>query len=921
MAPSPHALTRSATCALVAGAIGCAAAASCSGERDSSARLAPALAGVRFIGCEELRRDGSCEVTPGTSSALTIWVPDAPGAATTLSVDDALVRPAAAVMGGTRFIQPIDRVPLVLRVRQSRQHGGVPAEWTLHVVAPATSPAAVEESKRLRNDGQFDRSRALLLPLVTSGDVATRAAALGGLARIAIDKGRWGAAVPLFQQSIALQRESGAIWSEIEDRCALAYVSNNLGDYAGVRAALAPIAEIAPLYPSEAVLAGHYEGLAAHRIGDYRRAVRILQTMLDEAERLDYSSAWDQAAEIMVGTLGALGRIVEARALLVKVRSKIPDGPVCARADALDMAGRLTRDLSDGRKDADTARRLLSEAAELYGTKCEKPHRRAYSLANLGLLAVDDGDVARAESLLAASRAARPSPGVHLRPLQLELAAATALLRKHFRDAELDFRSLELTGRLNDDRGTEWRGLLGRAMALEAGGRLQDALAAYSTAEDVLDRLHLRAPFGDGHESFLRNHQESASRLVDLLLRLGRVDEAALAVQRSRARALSSLAWPHKLDGATEEVRLRWYAALSAYNRDRAKETEEEPEAWGLSAEKLEAYNDQRRQTEAKARQTLEDELARLGFSAPAVTARPVAKGDLVLSFHPAGDGWVGFAQVEGRVIAHRLGSIDPAAPPDELARKLLGPFAREIDRAERLHLAPFGALNAVDIHALPWRGRPLAAALPVAYRVDGGRDLSESPARREALVVVPAGRLRAARADASIAAEALAGRGWPVRRLEETGATRRALAEALADRPGWFHYSGHAQYAGLDGWESHLGDRDGPLLTVADVIASSHAPDRVVLAGCETAAAPSAEAGPVGLGLAQAFVLAGSRWVVATTRPVRDADAHAVVREFYARLSDPDAAGAVVALRDAQLAVMARDPTVDWASFRVFVP
>jgi cellulose synthase operon protein C len=922
MARSAHALTRPAPCALVAIAMSCAAAASCSGEGRPSARPTRKLPGVRFFGCDEVRQDGSCEMRPGESAALTIWVPDPPGATTTLHLADLLARPASvAVLGGRRFVQKIERLPVVLRVRQTRPDGGA-AEWTLNIVAAAEIPAAMKESEVLRAGGEFDRSKALLVPLRAAGDVTTRAAALGGLARIAVAEGRFDDATRLFRQSILLRRESGAVASEILDRGALAYVAINLGDYAGVRAALAPIAELAHLYPTLAVLAGYYEGLAARGTSDHRRAVRILQAVLDEAERLDASPYWANTAEMLVATLGALGRTTDARALLAKVRERIPEGPICARADALDLAGRLTAELREGGDDAGTARRLVDEAAEIYRTRCQKPRRRAYNLALLGMLAVDDGDLARAGSLLAASRAAHASPGVPLHLIQLELAAAVASLGKRFGEAELAFRRLELTARLHDDRGTEWRGLVGRAAAFAAAGRLEDARAACSRAEDVLDRLHLQAPLGGGRESFLRHHEESASRLVDLLLRLGRVDDAVQAARRSRARALSSLAWPLRLDGATDEVRLRWYAALSAYNRDRAEERGQDPEAWGLSLEKLERQAARRQEAGARARRLLDEELARLGLpEAGERAARPVAKGDLILSFHPAGAGWVGFAEEQGRVTARRIGAVDAGAPPERLGGDLLGPYARQLERAERLHLAPFGALNAVEFHALPWRGRPLVATLPVAYRVDATRDLPDRVPRREALVVAPIGRLRTARPEASIAEDALVARGWTVRRLDDAAAIPRALASALAARPGWFHYSGHAEYAGIDGWESHLGGPASPLLTVGDIVALSDAPDGVVLAGCETAATPAADAGPVGLGLAQAFVLAGARWVAATTRPVRDAEAHAVIREFYARLAEQDGAGAAAALRSAQLAVMEREPEADWASFRVLVP
>jgi tetratricopeptide (TPR) repeat protein len=905
--------------ALAASAICWAAAASCSPRPSGDA--AARLDGVRFHGCDEVRRDGRCELRPG-SAAITIWVPDAPGATTTVTLSGAAAqRGGVPVLRGRRFVQKIERLPAALVVRRTGPDRAVPAEeWTLSVVAGPARPAALEESEDLRASGEFARSRALLESLASDSEVATRADALGGLARIAVAEGRYDDAAALFGQSIALRREAGAVTSEIADRYALAYVANNLGDYAGVRAILAPIAEIASLDPTEAAMAAYYEGLAALGTSDHRRAVRLFQSVVDETERLDVRDVWASSAEMQIATLSALGRRTEAMALLKVLRARIPDGPVCARADALDLAGRLTAELDESDKEA---RGLLEAAAALYRTRCKKPRRQAYNLALLGMIAVHDGEIARAGSLLAASRAAHASPRVALQLAQRELAAAAALRAGRTRDAEREFRRLELTASLHDNPEAEWRALVGRAEALEDDGRLQDAAAACATAEDVLDRLHLQAPIGGGHASFLRQHEKSASRLVDLLLRLGRVEEAARAAHRSRARALSALAWPLALDGATDEARSRWYSALSAYHRHRQEERPAEQEVWGLSGDKLEAYDARRRVAGEAARRLLDEALAGLG---PPVTGtagpRAVAEGELFLSYHPAKDGWVGFAHQAGGVIARRLGPIDVEAPPERLAHDLLGPFARQLEQARRLELAPSGALNGVDIHALPWRGRPLAATWPVVYRVEAGRAApTDAGSGRDALIVDPSGRLRLARHEASIAAAALTARGWTVRRLGSPAATHSSIEAALGARPAWFHYSGHARYAGIDGWESHLGDHDEPLLTVGDIVALPRGPERVVLAGCETAAPGTTGAGPSGPGLAHAFVLAGARWVVATTRPVRDADAHAVVRELYARLDGIDADDAAAALREAQLAVRDAEPGRDWASFRVFAP
>lgn len=105
----------------------------------------------------------------------------------------------------------------------------------------------------------------------------------------------------------------------------------------------------------------------------------------------------------------------------------------------------------------------------------------------------------------------------------------------------------------------------------------------------------------------------------------------------------------------------------------------------------------------------------------------------------------------------------------------------------------------------------------------------------------------------------------------------------------------------------------EGASLGVGDVLALLKVPELVVLSGCETA---KVEAGGIGLGLGQAFVIAGAEAVIAATRPVDDRETERLMMAFYASKAE----GAPARLRDAQLS-LAREGGVDWAAFRVLVP
>lgn len=103
--------------------------------------------------------------------------------------------------------------------------------------------------------------------------------------------------------------------------------------------------------------------------------------------------------------------------------------------------------------------------------------------------------------------------------------------------------------------------------------------------------------------------------------------------------------------------------------------------------------------------------------------------------------------------------------------------------------------------------------------------------------------------------------------------------------------------------------------MSVGDILTLPSVPARVILSGCETA--QTSALASQDLGLARAFVVRGAREVLATARPVRDEVARAITMAVH----QPGAHDLAEALRRAQLDLMARDPSADWAAFRVVSP
>jgi hypothetical protein len=275
----------------------------------------------------------------------------------------------------------------------------------------------------------------------------------------------------------------------------------------------------------------------------------------------------------------------------------------------------------------------------------------------------------------------------------------------------------------------------------------------------------------------------------------------------------------------------------------------------------------------------------------------------------------VGFVAARGVVRSFDAGRPRPTDPPPDLAARLLAPAAREIADARRVRVLASRAIAAVDVHALPLDGRPLVAKLPVVYGLDLGGEAPSSDGVRSALVVAdPTGDLPSAREEGASVATALRG-AWKTTSLAGRDATAARVREELA-RAVLFHYAGHGVFAGREGAESALPLAQGGALTLGDVLALPRAPSLVVLSGCEAGR-------DVGVhdegaaGLAQAFVLAGARAVVAPVRVVDDRASGALARDLHAPRDGGDL-DLAAALREAQIrAIEGGRP--GWEAFRAF--
>jgi hypothetical protein len=748
----------------------------------------------------------------------------------------------------------------------------------------------------------------------------------GRQARIALARSDLDTAQTFLIQAIAAHRASGSLLAEVDDTTTLVWTHIQRRQFAAARQVLSGLKLPAGSPAEAAYYRSYYRGLLAESTGDARSALAELEAAIRQVERVDGNEVlrWD-AEQVLGRQLQALGRSREATLLYDRLH-RAPSSKLkpCDWSEMLGnqawsllLAGEAGQRLGDPVPLLAEARRVTERAA------CPGSGERLLdNVLNLALAHLQAGRLPAARAALSEARSLER----FAQPLQtlwgLELAARLDLAEGRPADAlRLYDRLEELAVSVLSPDGL-WRAAYGRARCYQALGRPKEALTALAEAEKRLDAQSLEIPIQEGRETFAAQREGATKLYLELLLAAGRDAEALEVARHSRSRVLRQLARGDRLAHLTGPEQRSWDDALADYWNRRAALDAGATDEWRLPADQLHRRQEARAARYRETERALDRAFAVLGGPTEHASLSSPQPGELVLAYHLLPRGWVGFA-AEGRTVAvHRFELPASAmARPEELAARLLAPFQARIERARRLRILPYGILRTVDFHALPFRGDVLLTALPVAYGLDLGAPAQSRPAtERRALVVAnPSEDLPAALLEADAVAAALR-RGqpaWSTRVLRgpeaSAGEVRRSLAGADL-----LHYAGHGVFSGSGGWDSVLPLAGGTRLTLGDLLAFQQVPRWVVLSGCDTGKS-GANAPAEGLGLAHAFLLAGSEDVIAATRPVGDRAAQGLLSELYLRWSpDPDLAAL---LRDAQLAWRQRDPAGDWQSFRLFEP
>ncbi|MEA2599878.1 MAG: hypothetical protein QOF89_870 [Acidobacteriota bacterium] len=896
---------------------------------------APPVLEVEYAGCWAFYLpDQVCSLVP--ERQLTLWVRTTPpDRKVELRAGGGLLEPKKEekVSGGRRYLLSIPKPADRLTVEAFSPDGSPGPSWFLRLAEPE-QPSWWDEVQKLISSGKRVEALSLLEQIQRSAPRKEQSFTLSRLAILAHLAGDREKEELYLNQGISANRSENR-WSGVAKQATwLAGIYIEQGSFADAGQILQTLRPPPKAPADDRFNVTFYQGVLAQKTSNYAVALKRLQETIDLAQRFGNPKLKREAGQMLALVYQQLGRLQDASTLYAKLQADPDLKSSCALGTLWTNVGWFQLMEHEAGNTAENPVPVVQQAlAEFEQNGCSS-EQRLNAHQNLALAYQQQGQWSEARRQLARAQALAEHSNLLELLWQDDLAARAALHEGHPELARGLYEKLEKRSERAASPAGLLQALLGRANAHIALKQRQEAIDALAKAERQIAEQSRHIPVHQGRDTFFA-YQEAATRLyLKLLLEGDQWQSAFDLARRSRSRLLRQLAVRDRLSHLDETEQKTWFESLSRYNAIRQTVESDAAKRWQLAVSEKERALKEEAERLKGAQEALDGALGTLdalGGNGEGTLAPP-APGEVILAYHPLpGKQWAAFAATERGIVVERIELPEnfSAAPLDQLARILLTPslaFQSAIASATSVKVLPYGPLRSVDFHALPFtHGQPLLATHLVAYSLDLSMRLASIPrsGQNEALVVSnPTRDLRTADIEAETVAAAI--KRWPgswtLTSLKGNDAKSKQVSDALA-RASFFHYAGHGTFGGFAGWSSELPLADQSRLTLSDVLAlSPHTPASIVLSACD-AGRTSEEAPGEGVGLANAFLLAGSKEVVAARQLVPDSSASELMDELYRHWQPGE--DLPHQLRRAQLACRKKDPSpkAAWASFRLLIP
>jgi CHAT domain-containing protein/tetratricopeptide (TPR) repeat protein len=757
---------------------------------------------------------------------------------------------------------------------------------------------------------------------------------LGNIGGVYLTLGHYSEASKYYEQALIISRRLQSKASESED----------LGNLAACQLGMGRIREALHTY-DEALGLARQAGLAKEE-ADWRRGRGTALLRLGQ---------YDQARSEYKTAAAVYERADLKRELLEALTD---DGTLLQSVNDLIAAEASFADARELAKKIGNAHGVAGSVLALAGIEWKRQqYQKAASLSQEALAvartAKDDGTMSAAlvllaftlrdqhkfdEALARAQQALEQAHATGSRLSETEASYTVGEMQRAGGDAAAAITTLESVRQQAAEIGDtelQWRAAYSRGQALESANRTSEALQAYRDAvtiiEDVRNQLH-EERFRAG---YIQDRYVVYVALVDLLLKLGDIPEAFSTAERLRSRSYLDRLHPALAGGEAEELRSRVQHLQRVLDLERAKPAHEQ------RGDAIHEYSDELLQAQRRYQALLDDAAARelVERSTRSVEAREVqaalAKDTALIEYIVGTDSVAVFVLTRAGIqglslpISARELRAKTELLRDLIARRSAGaewlPVAASLRATlltiveERGWLANISRLEIVphaELHSVPFAllsrpaGRALVEDYVLSYLPSAGTLLQPRAGKARAanmLVLAPAvTQLPFALEEARAVGQIF---GVHAKLLLGTDATESAFKAAA---PGYqiLHLATHGYINRVNPLFSAVQFQatveDDGRLEVHEILQLKLHAQLVTLSACETALgtglASEAPPGDEVVGLAQAFLSAGSSSVLAALWNVNDRSGMEFMRTFYRALSKHDIASALANAQRAML-------------------
>jgi CHAT domain-containing protein/Tfp pilus assembly protein PilF len=780
--------------------------------------------------------------------------------------------------------------------------------------------------------------------------------ALGNIGGVHLTLGRFREALPYYQQALEISERLGLKPAASDDLGDIGLCLAGLGDVDGAvksfdRALL--IARETGLAKEEADWrkgkATTFVGLGRYdaALREYAEAEKVYQHSGLQRELVEALNDTGNVYELLGDGVSADLRFQRA----LQVAQKI--GHTAGESASLLALG----DLELRRKRNESANKYFERALE----RARAAGDEGSTIATLNELARNEIALNQPEpalrKALEASRVAEQSGN---RPASAESQYVIGEVRraqKEFQEALEAYVAADNFQKQLRDPELGWRVQYGRGQTLEALGKNAEAIAAYREAIRTIEETRAAISEERYRAGYMEERYQVYVALVELLLRLGKPNDAFLYSEKLRARAYFDQLGektPVVTDSETQrqlrdmdvQIRSLRQAIRKEYTLPEKQRRSEAVESYSAELSRAERefedLSDRSRGVAVDSAQGLQPipsstEIQRLLASGTALIEYVVGKKSVSILVVTPGSVTGLSAPVASESLASRIELLrdliterkpDWRQPAEGLRTLLVDPLrsAGYLSQIRNLVIVPDGVLNYVPFAALPTKGRRfLGDEFTIAYlpsAVTLTKQASATAGRNALLAFAPSD----AHLPNTIPEARSIGRIFPNTSRVVTGkAATKTLFKQLAGDYDYVHLATHGSLnrnaPALSALELEPdGSNDGRLELYEIAGMKLHA-RLVTLSACETALGKGyfteTPAGNEFVGLNRAFLGAGGENVLASLWTVNDESTRLLMVRFYGHLRN---SGPAKALAQAQQELRQSDPRYQapyyWAAF-----